>query len=130
MTRRFTGVASSAAIAVGAALGLAGACGGDTSPERAVHGGDPERGRLAIRRYGCGTCHEIPGVKSAHGHVGPSLAELSSRRYLAGRLPNTPDRLMEWIQHPQAIEPGNVMPDMEVTMRDAADIAAALYDVK
>jgi cytochrome c2 len=116
-----------AAVVLVAAGALAGACRGDPGAERAIHGGDPDRGRLAIRHYGCGTCHEIPGVDGAHGHVGPSLAELSSRGYLAGQLPNTPDHLLEWIQHPQSVEPGNVMPDMLVTQQDALDIAAVLY---
>jgi cytochrome c len=120
-------IRAAAAIALVAALEslVAGCNGGATGPE--VAGGDPARGKLAIRRYGCGTCHDIPEVGGATGRVGPSLAALGSRLYLAGRVPNTTEDLIAWIRHPQAVEPGNVMPDMAVTPRDAADIAAFLY---
>jgi cytochrome c1 len=105
-------------------------CGDVDATARAIGHGDADRGARAIRRYGCGTCHEIPHVGGATGHVGPSLAELGSRLYLAGRLANTPDHLIEWIRHPQAVEPGNVMPDMAVTERDARDIATYLYTLR
>jgi cytochrome c551/c552 len=53
-------------------------------------GGDPRRGSAAIGRYGCGACHDIPGIKNARGTVGPPLARIASRSYLAGRVINTP----------------------------------------
>jgi cytochrome c len=118
-----------AAVAAVAAAVLA-SCSDDAAVARALSGGDPARGRLAIRRYGCGTCHEIPGVGAATGHVGPPLTALGVRIYLAGRLPNTPDHLVDWIRRPQSVEPGNVMPDMGVTAGDATDIAAFLYTLR
>ena len=124
-----TRAAAAIALLVGLAWPVAG-CGRDAAIAREIAGGDPERGKLAIRRYGCGTCHDIPGVGGATGHVGPSLAELGSRLYLAGRVPNTPAMLIEWIRHPQAIEPGGVMPDMAVVPGDASDIAALLYSLR
>jgi cytochrome c len=117
------------AAALAGLLALA-ACGDDDTTARALTHGDPARGKQAIRRYGCGTCHEIPGVGGATSHVGPSLRTIGSRLYLAGRLTNTPDHLIEWIRHPQAVEPGNVMPDMAVTEADARDIAATLYTLR
>jgi cytochrome c len=108
----------------------AGCSSDDTRTARTTTGGDPARGKRAIRRYGCGTCHEIPEVGAATGHVGPSLAQIGSRLYLAGRLPNTPDHLIDWIRQPQHVEPGNVMPDMGVTPGDASDIAAFLYTLR
>ena len=30
----------------------------------------PDPAVLAIRHYGCGTCHQIPSVDGAVGHVG------------------------------------------------------------
>jgi cytochrome c len=119
-----------AALAALTCAAMLAACSDDARTARALTGGDPDRGKLAIRRYGCGTCHEIPSVGGAIGRVGPSLDTIGSRQYLAGRLPNTPDHLMEWIRHPQAIEPGNVMPDMTVTEADARDIAAVLYGLR
>ena len=93
-------------------------------------GGDPQRGVAAIGRYGCGACHEIPGVRNATGTVGPPLTRVSMRVYLAGRVPNTPADMMRWIQHPQELERGTAMPDMNVTDSDARDIAAYLYTLR
>ena len=46
---------------------------------------------------------------------------------IAGKLPNSPDNLEQWIRDPQAITPGTDMPDLNVGKRDARDIAAFLY---
>jgi cytochrome c2 len=112
-------------------LPLAGCNRGDTpSREEAMHltgGGDMAKGRLAIERYGCGACHTIPGVPGARGMVGPPLATVGGRMYIAGMLTNTPQNLVRWIQVPQAVAPGNAMPNLGVSASDARDIAAYLY---
>jgi cytochrome c len=97
----------------------------------AVPGGDAEHGRQAIqRRYGCGACHVIPGVPGAVGKVGPPLLWWADRSMIAGRIPNTPENLVRWIQDPQAIEPGTAMPALGVTEADARDIAAYLFTLR
>ena len=93
-------------------------------------GGDPERGRSAIGKYGCGGCHTIPGVDGANATVGPPLNNIASRAVLGGHLSNSPDNMKLWIQKPQQIDPKNVMPDMGVTDQDAKDITAYLYTLK
>lgn len=93
-------------------------------------GGDPEAGRLKIRNYGCQACHTIPGVTGAETWVGPPLMHWSRRVYIAGELPNTPENLTRWLQHPPQIEPKTAMPDMGVTEQDSRDIAAYLYTLK
>jgi cytochrome c2 len=92
--------------------------------------GDVDRGRVLLREYGCGTCHQIGGVAGARGNVGPSLDGIAGRAYLAGSLPNDATALKKWIQHPQQIIPGNAMPEMNVSDRDAAAMAAYLYSRK
>ena len=89
-------------------------------------GASPERGRQAIQRYGCGSCHTIAGVPRAQGQVGPRLADLNERVMIAGRLANTPDNLVRWIEDPQGVSPGTDMPNLAVTDVDARDIAAYL----
>lgn len=114
------------------AFALAG-CGtwqSDAAKARAMTGGEPERGREAIRRYGCSSCHTVPGVDGARGLVGPSLAGIADRVYLAGSLPNTPANLIRWTRAPQQIQPGNAMPDLGVTEADGKDIAAYLYTLR
>lgn len=95
-----------------------------------ITGGDPTTGKEDIRRYGCGTCHSIPGVPGATASVGPPLDKLGARTYLAGELTNTPPNLIRWIQHPQQVEPKTAMPDLGVTDQDARNIAAYLYTLR
>lgn len=114
------------------ALAFLGACGQSDVERSAIAqtGGDPERGKAALRRYGCQVCHSIRGVEGARGQVGPALDTIGSRSYLAGQLPNTPENLIRWIREPQSVAPGTAMPDMGVTEADAKDMAAFLYTLR
>jgi cytochrome c2 len=97
---------------------------------RITGGGDADAGIDAIRHYGCQGCHDIPGLSGSRGVVGPPLAHMANRVYVAGQLPNTPQNLMHWIQRPHDILPHTAMPDMRVTEKDSRDIAAYLYTLK
>jgi cytochrome c len=94
---------------------------------RSVAGGHVDVGRSLIASYGCGSCHAIPGVPGADAMAGPPLNQFYGRSFIAGRLPNTEENLIKWIQDPQQIEPGNAMPNLGVTADEARDIAAYLY---
>jgi mono/diheme cytochrome c family protein len=91
---------------------------------------DPRRGIVALRQYGCATCHRIPGVVGADTPVGPALAHIARRGFIAGAVPNDPQGLMRWLRNPQALHPGSAMPDLGVTERDARDMAAYLYTLE
>jgi cytochrome c oxidase assembly factor CtaG/cytochrome c2 len=93
-------------------------------------GGDARTGQQTIRKYGCQTCHTIRGVPGATAQVGPPLNGIRERSYIAGELPNTPENMMHWIQHPHIVEPQTVMPEMNVTEEDSRDIAAYLYTLR
>ena len=93
-------------------------------------GGNPDRGAAAISRYGCATCHTIPGIRGADALVGPSLEHVGSRSYVGGVLPNTPDNVIRWIQNPPRVDPLTAMPNLGVTESDARDIAGYLYTLK
>lgn len=95
-----------------------------------VERGNAERGRATFATYGCGACHEIPGVDAARGMVGPPLTHWAQRRVIAGEVPNDPERLITWLTVPQSIEPGTAMPNMGVTDGDARDMAAYLYTLR
>jgi putative membrane protein len=88
---------------------------------------DPGRGSQVIAQYGCGTCHTIPGIAGADGNVGPPLTGFARRVYIAGMLRNTPENLQHWLQDPQSVVPGNVMPNVGLTDKEARDAAAYLY---
>src|SRR5829696_8505914 len=79
-----------------------------------IPGGDPDRGRQAMTEYGCTACHTIPGVTNGNATVGPSLAGWAKRGSIAGHYPNTPENLVAWIQDPQQMSPGSLMPDVGV----------------
>jgi cytochrome c oxidase assembly factor CtaG len=104
-------------------------CTGERGPAVTLTGGDPDRGREAMRRYGCWTCHTIPGVAGANATVGPPLSGLASRAYVAGR-PNTPEHLVHWVRHPQELRRPTPMPDLGVTENDGRDIVAFLYTLR
>jgi cytochrome c2 len=93
-------------------------------------GGNAQAGRQEIRKYGCNACHSITGVPGARGLIGPPLDNIGTRGYIAGELPNTPENLMRWIQHPHAVEAHTIMPEMGVTEDDSRDIAAYLYTLR
>lgn len=95
-----------------------------------TNGGNAKAAIADIRKYGCGGCHSIPDVPGANGLVGPPLDRFAYRAYIAGRLPNTPENLMRWIQNPQQVVPQNVMPNMGVSEQDSRDIAAYLYSLR
>jgi cytochrome c1 len=107
-------------------LAATAACGQRPEPPR-VAGGDVDRGRAAIERYGCAACHTIPGVPASGANVGPPLLHLGERGYIAGVLPNTPEQLVRWLRDPPAIAPGTAMPNLGLSPAEAADIAAYLY---
>jgi cytochrome c len=92
-----------------------------------VQGGHAGDAPKLIQAFGCGACHTIAGVDGANGRIGPSLTHFAQRRYIAGSLPNSPQNLVRWIAHPQELEPGTLMPDLDVAESQARDIAAYLY---
>jgi cytochrome c oxidase assembly factor CtaG/cytochrome c2 len=112
------------------AVAAAGCGAAATADAEAVTGGRVKQGAVAIGKYGCGACHTIPRMPGANATVGPPLDRLALRTYLAGHLINTPANLIQWIQHPQAIDPHNAMPDLGVTDQEARDIAAFLYTLR
>jgi cytochrome c oxidase subunit 2 len=78
----------------------------------------------------CGACHTIRGSE-AGGILGPDLTHLMTRgRIAAGALPNDPGHLIDWVAHPQAIKPGNQMPDIDLSDPDLHAIVAFLETLK
>jgi cytochrome c oxidase subunit 2 len=74
----------------------------------------------------CASCHQIRGT-GAVGTVGPDLTHLATRSSLAAlTIPNHPADLKRWIANPQAIKPGNRMPDLGLSSTQVAQIVAYL----
>ncbi len=92
--------------------------------------GHPERGRDAMRKYGCQSCHTIPGVTGARALVGPPLNGIAGRSFIGGVLTNSPDNMMAWLRDPPAHAPRTAMPNLGVTEKDARDMTAYLYTLR
>jgi len=95
-----------------------------------IAGASVERGRRSLAGFGCGSCHEIRGVRGAYGRVGPPLTGVARRAIIAGELPNTPENMVRWIRDPVAIEPNTAMPNLHVTEETARDMVAYLYTLR
>lgn len=102
--------------------------GNDRAIAKALTGGNPDKAPPLLRRYGCSGCHTIPGLAGADGKVAPPLGELRKRVYIAGKVQNTPENLIQWIVSPQALAPGSAMPQTGISESEARDVAAFLYD--
>ena len=112
------------------AVALTGCDHDERAPLWQVAGANPRNGPALMEKYGCGGCHDVPGVRGAHGTVGPPLHRFGDRLYVAGVLRNDPDNLVKWIRTPQAVVPGNAMPDLGVSAQDARDIADQTYALR
>ncbi|MEJ7929238.1 c-type cytochrome [Ramlibacter sp. AN1015] len=104
---------------------LLGGCSSESAPMH-IPGGDAQAGMQAIQRYGCVSCHTIPGLPGYGANVGPPLRGMGERAYVAGVIANTPENLVRWLQSPPEIDPRTAMPDLGVSEREARDIAAYL----
>ncbi|MCA6125217.1 c-type cytochrome [Bradyrhizobium sp. WSM 1704] len=111
-------------------LGATFACGIHSAFGVENFNGNSRRGADLVKRYGCGGCHEIPGIANADGNVGPSLRRIATRTYIAGFIQNSPDNMTFWIEDPQKLLPGNAMPSSGISQDDARDITAFLYTLK
>jgi cytochrome c oxidase subunit 2 len=90
---------------------------------------EQERG-LALVEYRCGLCHGVRGTH-AGAIAAPDLTHLMSRATLAaGTLANNPGNLSGWIQNPQNIKPGNLMPDQHLSAQELSDTLSYLESLK
>lgn len=76
---------------------------------------------------GCVGCHSLVAVNAPKGMVGPNLANVGARTYIAaGTLKNTDENLAHWIMDPQGIKKGVLMPNLGVTPEEARALVAYL----
>jgi cytochrome c oxidase subunit 2 len=89
-----------------------------------------QNGRAMFLSLSCVNCHSVSGT-TAVGTFGPSLSHLMSRDTLgAGVLPNSATNLRAWIQDPQRIKPGNLMPGMQLNDKELDQVATYLATLK
>jgi cytochrome c oxidase subunit 2 len=89
-----------------------------------------EAGRRVFESTGCINCHAVRGTV-ADGRFGPDLTHLMSRDTIAsGIVPNTPDNLRSWIQDPDSIKEGSLMPAMKLNDEDLDALVAYLETLR
>src|SRR5882757_4299936 len=75
-------------------------------------------GRRVFETTACINCHAVGGT-AATGRFGPDLTHLMSRSTIAsGAAENTSENLRLWIENPDALKPGSLMPAMKLSDAD------------
>jgi cytochrome c1 len=84
-------------------------------------------GEKLFASKGCVACHSLQAVDAPKGMVGPNLANVGARSYIAaGTLKNTDANLTRWIRDPQGVKKGVLMPNLGLTEADAQALVAFL----
>ena len=88
------------------------------------------QGQRTFMAAGCAQCHTVRGT-GVTGTRGPDLTHVASRRTLgAGTHANTPETLRDWIARPQAMKPGNKMPNPDLGDGEVNAVAAYLESLE
>jgi cytochrome c oxidase subunit II len=95
-------------------------------PASVSAGSQEAEGRRVFESTACINCHAARGTV-ANGRFGPDLTHLMSRDTIgSGAAPNTPQNLRLWIEDPDAIKPGSLMPAMNLSEQDFDSLTAYL----
>jgi cytochrome c1 len=98
----------------------------DIDPDTAPAAKNPpamvEHGRqLFYSKYACQACH-IVDPKTDKGYIGPTLTQVGSRL--------TPAWIFAWLKNPQALRPGVMEPNQNLSDDDARALTAFLMTLK
>jgi len=90
----------------------------DSMPESGYSATQIEEGKqLYYSKYACQSCH-IVDVKSDKGYIGPTLTGVGSRL--------TASWIYHWLKNPQALRPGTVEPNRNMSDDEAKSLTAFL----
>jgi cytochrome c oxidase subunit 2 len=85
------------------------------------------QGQKLFLMKGCVGCHSLVAYNAPKGLLGPNLANVGARTYIAaGTLQNTDENLTRWIRDPQSVKHGVLMPNLGVTEDEAKALVAFL----
>jgi cytochrome c oxidase subunit II len=101
-----------------------------TQQQAAVQDARVIAGKRVFEKTSCINCHAVGGT-AADGRFGPDLAHLMSRSTIAsGAAENTHENLRLWIENPDAIKPGSLMPAMKLSDSDLGALVAYLETLR
>jgi len=85
------------------------------------------QGQKLFLMKGCVGCHSLVALNAPKGLLGPNLANVGARTYIAaGTLPNNDENLAHWIRFPQDVKHGVLMPNLGVSEDEAKALVAFL----
>jgi cytochrome c oxidase subunit 2 len=98
--------------------------------KQAVSDENESAGKRVFETTACVNCHAVSGTR-ATGRFGPDLTHLMRRRTIAsGAAENTSDNLRLWIENPDAIKPGSLMPAMKLSDADLNELVHYLETLR
>jgi cytochrome c oxidase subunit 2 len=87
-------------------------------------------GQALFQSVACINCHRVGGTV-ADGVFGPDLTHLMSRATIgAGAATNTPANLRAWLNNPDQLKPGVLMPAMKLSDAEIDQVVAYLATLK
>ena len=102
----------------------------ESAPASSPVGAAARAGAGVFVTSACGSCHQIRGTQ-ATATVGPDLTHVQNRTSIAAlTLPNTPSALASWIHNPQAIKPGDRMPDLGLQTTQVSELVSYMQELK
>ena len=88
------------------------------------------QGRVVFETSPCLVCHRVSGI-AGNGQFGPDLTHLMSRDTIAsGAALNTPEHLRKWIEDPNSIKRGTLMPAFQLSDRQIDELTAYLETLR
>lgn len=97
-----------------------------SAPAAKPAGAEARAGEKVFMNAQCASCHQIRGTP-ARATVGPDLTHLATRSSLASvTIRNNRAELAAWIHDPQAIKPGDRMPDLGLPSSELGSLVAYL----
>ena len=100
-----------------------------------------QQGATLFANGACITCHTVRGTQAA-GQIGPELTHFGSRGSIAANTLQKRDEavgdpdgskrfnLKRWLRNPQAVKPGTIMPNLNLSEADIDAISAYLESLK
>lgn len=121
---------------MGAPQALEGSAAKDGAPSEELVEADPSRGQTRMGQLGCMSCHRMTGGPEVPASAIPSDisgAALARAVKLAPDLAHTrermePDAVRQWLKDPKSLKRDALMPKIEMSAQDAADIAAFILE--
>jgi cytochrome c1 len=115
---------------------LEGSAAKDGAPSEELVEADPSRGQTRMGQLGCMSCHRMTGGPEVPASAIPSDisgAALARAVKLAPDLAHTrermePDAVRQWLKDPKSLKRDALMPKIEMSAQDAADIAAFILE--